>query len=162
MMLLSPHSDMGHWEIYGKQPKDFNVKDYFGFVYIIKNLKTSQFYIGKKQFCHHGSKKSKHYGREMNWRTYTGSSTTLNSDIKKYGKSEFKFLIIDLYKTKGGMYYAEAYLQMILGCMTEYLSDQKTPRFYNRQIAAIRFVPKESPTDKTIKFINSFKKEVLC
>lgn len=151
-------NNLGHWSIYGNLPKDFEVKDYFGFVYIIKNNHTEQYYIGKKQFQHHGSKKSRHYGREMNWRNYTGSSAALNADIKKYGKDNFKFLMIDLYKTKGGMYYAEAYLQMILGCMTEYLSDKQTPRFYNRQIAAIRFVPKEPPTAKTLKFINSFKR----
>jgi hypothetical protein len=48
---------------------------------------------------------------------------------------------------------------MLSDSMTEYLSDGKTPRFYNRQIAAIRFVPKEQPTKKTKLFINKVRKK---
>ena len=72
-------------------------------------------------------------------------------------KDNFRFEIVDLYKTKGGLYYAEAYLQMLSDCMTEYLPDNITPRFYNRQIAAIRFVPKEFPTTKTKRYVNVLK-----
>jgi hypothetical protein len=145
----------GHW----KFSSSFDSEEWFGFIYCIENTVTSQFYIGKKQFHHHGKKKSKHYGKEMAWRSYVGSSVHLKEDIKKYGKDKFNFEIIDLYKTKGGLYYAEAYLQMLSDSMTEYLSDGKTPRFYNRQIAAIRFVPKEQPTKKTKLFINKVRKK---
>lgn len=149
--------DKGHW-IYNKK---FEASDWFGFVYCIENKETNQYYIGKKQFWHGGRKKSKTYGKAMSWKTYMGSSKTLKKDISKYGKSEFKFEMIDLYKTKGGLYYAEAYLQMICGCMTEYLSDSITPRFYNRQIAAIRFVPKEFPKQSTKRYPNKLKKRYL-
>jgi len=148
-------SDTGHWSCY----KNFNAEEWFGFVYCIENLTTKQYYIGKKQLWHGGKKKSKTYGKPMSWKTYMGSSTTLKKDITKYGKKNFSFEIIDLYNTKGGLYYAEAYLQMLSDSMTEYLKDGKTPRFYNRQIAAIRFVPSEGPTKKTKAYAKTLRKK---
>jgi len=106
-----------------------------------------------------GKKSSKHYGKEMSWRTYTGSSTHLNNDIKKYGHDKFKFVIIDVYKTRSGLSYAEAFVQMLVECMTTYLEDGKTPRWYNRQVAAIRFVTKETPTERTRNFIKNVKRK---
>lgn len=147
-------SEIGHW----KTNKKFNPCDWFGFLYCIKNNVTEQLYWGKKQFFHGGKRKSKTYGKEMTWRTYTGSSSNLKSDISKYGHDNFNFDIVDLYKTKGGLYYAEAYAQMVSESMTEMLNDGKTPRFYNRQIAAIRFVPKEAVSEKTKRYIKSLKK----
>jgi len=149
-----PITDTGHW----KFSQRFKPSDWFGFVYCIENVKTNQYYIGKKQFFHGGKKRSRFYGKPMNWKIYSGSSKMLKEDIKRYGKDNFKFEIVDLYKTKGGLYYAEAYLQMLSGCMTEYLADKITPRFYNRQIAAIRFVPQEFPTLKTKRYVNKLKK----
>ena len=150
-------NDIGHWEYSQK----FDPSQWFGFVYCIENKATSQFYVGKKQFFHLGKKKSKTYGKEMAWRGYVGSSTAVKVDIKRYGVNNFNFEIVDLYKTKGGLYYAEAYLQMLSDSMTERLSDNITPRFYNRQIAAIRFVPKEEPSKKTKNYINKLKKRYV-
>lgn len=153
MTVLSVN-ELGHW----KFDKNFDPNEWFGFLYCIKNKITSQHYIGKKQFYHGGKKKSRTYGKEMTWRAYVGSSENLKKDILKYGKDNFEFRIIDLYKTKGGLYYAEAYSQMLSDSMTSYLSDGKTPKFYNRQIAAIRFVTKELPTSKTKRFITAIKR----
>jgi hypothetical protein len=152
-MLLK--SEIGHW----KTKVKFNPSKAFGFLYCIHNTVTDQYYWGKKQFFHGGKKKSKTYGKEMTWRTYTGSSTHLKKDITKYGHDKFTFEIVDVYKTKGGLYYGEAYCQMVSESMTEYLSDKITPRFYNRQIAAIRFVPKEAVTEKTRKYIKELMKK---
>ena len=41
--------------------------------------------------------------------------------------------------------------------LIEKLEDNKTPRFYNRQIAAIRFVPKESISVRTRSYLNTIK-----
>lgn len=150
-----PLNQLGHWKFNTK----FDTNEWFGFLYAIENTVTKQWYIGKKNFFTRGKKTSKDYGKEHSWRTYTSSSITLNSDIKTYKKENFKFYIIDLYKTKGGLYYAEAYSQMLAEVMTRYLEDGKTPMFYNRQIAAIRFVPKEYPSIKTRNFILKLKKE---
>jgi hypothetical protein len=146
---------MGHW----KSKAKFNPCDYFGFLYCIHNTETNQFYWGKKQFFHGGKKKSKTYGKEMSWRTYTGSSEHLKKDISLYGHDKFVFEIVDLYKMKGGLYYAEAFAQMVSESMTEKLEDEKTPRFYNRQIAAIRFVPKEAVSEKTKKYIKALRRK---
>lgn len=146
--------DLGHWEWSGHK---FHPADYFGFTYCIENTRNNTFYIGKKQFYHKGKKKSRTFGKEMNWRGYVGSSKSLKEDIKKYGKKHFKFDMIDLYKTRGGLYYAEAYLQMATGCMVEY-NEKGEARFYNRQIAAIRFRPTEFPTKKTVAYVNKLKK----
>jgi len=155
MMMLS-RNEIGHWNYSYK----FSPEQWFGFLYFIENTVTNQFYIGKKQFFHKGKKKSKTYGKEMSWRTYVGSSTHVKKDIQKYGKDKFNFKIIDLYKTRGGLYYAEAYSQMICECMT--LKDIKgIPKSYNRQIAAIRFVPPEEPTKRTKSCINKIRKKYL-
>ena len=146
--------EIGHWSCNFK----FNPSNSFGFLYCIHNKSTNQFYWGKKQFFHGGKRKSKTYGKEMSWRTYKGSSEHLKKDISLYGHDKFSFEIVDVYNTKGGLYYAEAYCQMVSESMTEYLEDGTTPRFYNRQIAAIRFVPKEAITDKTRKYIRLVKR----
>jgi len=153
-------ANLGHWSTFGVHPKDFDTEKYFGFIYCIENTKTEQFYLGKKQFRTKGKKRSKNYNKEMNWRGYTGSSTKLNHDISELGKENFIFKIVDLYVTKGGLYYAEAYTQMLLGTMTDYLPDGKTPRWYNAQIGPVRFVPKEKPTPKNERFIKSIKRKL--
>jgi len=148
--------DFGHWEWSGGK---FQSADYFGFVYCIENIKDKTFYIGKKQFYHHGKKKSRTYGKEMSWRSYVGSSKYLKEDIKKYGKKHFKFDMIDLYSSRGGLYYAEAYLQMATGCMIDYKQESTgKARYYNQQIAAIRFRPNEYPTKRTIDYVSKIKK----
>lgn len=150
-----PKSELGHW----KTTCSINPSESFGFLYCIENTVTGQFYWGKKQFFHGGKRGSKTKGKEMTWRTYTGSSKHLHEDIAIYGHDKFKFTIVDVYRTKGGLYYAEAFCQMLSECMTKMMPDGKTPRFYNRQIAAIRFVPREEPTEKTRRFINSVKRK---
>ena len=147
-------NEIGHW----KYPYKFDPKDYFGFLYCIENKITKQFYIGRKQFFRQGKKRSKTYGQEMPWKFYQGSSTHLKADIAKYGEENFVFEIIDLYKYRGGLNYAEAWTQMVLECMTERLDDGVTPRFINRQIAAIRWVPKEELTKRTRSFVKNLKR----
>jgi len=145
----------GHWN-YNKK---FYPEEWFGFVYCIQNRIDNKFYIGKKQFFHKGKKKSRTYGKEMAWRSYEGSSAHVKKEIKKHGKENFSFDIIDLYKTKGGLYYAEAYCQMICECMTR--KDKNNELIsYNRQIAAIRFIPLEEPSRKTKTFVNKLNKSI--
>jgi hypothetical protein len=146
--------ELGHWV--SKVP--INPSASFGFLYCITNTVTGQFYWGKKQFFHGGKRGSKTKGKEMTWRTYTGSSAHLKEDIAIFGHDKFKFEIVDVYKTKGGLYYAEAYCQMVSECMTKMLPDGSKPRFYNRQIAAIRFIPKEEPSELTRKYLTSIKR----
>ena len=108
-------TDYGHWEV----PFDFDPNDWFGFLYLITHVKSGKKYIGKKIFRHKnrikvkGRKNRKTVIRDSNWRTYTGSSKSLNADIEKYGHEAFKFQIIRLCSGKCELTYAEEEYQFI-------------------------------------------------
>jgi hypothetical protein len=125
-----------HW--IGRVP---NPKKYFGFIYEITCLENGRKYIGKKQYWVY--KKRKQF-KENNWHDYTGSSKELNEDIKRYGKGRFEFKILKNVVTRGGLTYTEAHLQHKRDVLTK-----PDPRceggrlYYNKQIGAIRFIPKE-------------------
>ena len=78
-----------HWR-YKRKVFVPDIDNKFGFVYVITNKKTKKAYIGCKQYFI-GRKKRR---RSSRWETYTGSSTSLNEDIKKIGKKNFTFTII--------------------------------------------------------------------
>lgn len=122
-----------HW--IGKNP---NPDKYFGFVYEITNLTTGRKYIGKKQY-HRWSKRK--IAGSNKWEFYTGSSKELNADIKKYGKENFEFKIIKNYLTRGGLVYAEANIQHKKDVLTLHKNNERV--YYNKQISAIKFIPKE-------------------
>lgn len=120
-----------------------NTEAYFGFVYQITCIPTGKIYIGKKQFQSlktlpplAGKTRKRKIYSESNWKEYTSSSTHVNSDINKLGKDNFKFEIIHLAKTRGDLSYLEAKEQW------KYLVLENTDKFYNRQIAGIKWIPK--------------------
>lgn len=125
----------GHWET----TLNLDPENYFGFVYLITNLKTGKGYIGKKQY--YSYKKSKRV-KEMPWRSYTGSSKALNADIKEYGKGNFSFVILHQCVSRGALTYTEANLQHKMDVLTERLEGTDERAYYNSQIGAIRYVPK--------------------
>lgn len=126
----------GHW----KSSFKLNPDTAFGFVYLITNLVDGRKYIGKKQYWSYSKGKKT---KEMAWRTYTSSSKKLNADIKELGKSKFKFEILYECETKGGLTYLEANLQHKLDVLTERGLDSGERLWYNGNIGAIRFIPKE-------------------
>ena len=103
--------DLGHWVLSPGTVIDENT---FGFIYEISNTVTGRKYIGKKQ-CLRKYKKQPLKGRknkrieikESDWKTYTGSSTELNSDILKYGKERFTFTILHACSSKWELGYRE-------------------------------------------------------
>ena len=125
----------GHWEYH----TTIDVDNSFGFVYLITNMITGKRYLGKKQF--HSYRKKKRVA-ETKWQQYTGSSVELNQDIKNMRKSNFHFLILQVYKTRGGLVYGEANMQHKLDTLTQV--DKNGDRvWYNKQIGSIKFIPKE-------------------
>lgn len=104
--------DFGHWVL----PTGItNIpENSLGFIYIIQNKSNNKKYIGKKLLFFRKSKKplknrknKRHSKIESDWKEYTGSSNKLNDDIKKIGIDEFRFQIIQFYKTKLELSYHE-------------------------------------------------------
>ena len=126
----------GHWISKEKIDPD----KYFGFIYLIRCQITGKQYIGKKQF--YSYKKRKKF-KETDWKSYTSSSQDLNTDIRNFKKNNFSFFILSLYMTRGGLVYAEANLQHKYGVLTA--KDNNGRLWYNKQISAIKFIPKEEP-----------------
>jgi len=108
--------DLGHWSL----AENVIMKESaFGFIYQIKNKINQKKYIGKKQCITtykrpplKGKKNKRHELRETDWRTYTGSSVELNSDIEKYGKENFEFLILYFCDSKWELGYREIKAQI--------------------------------------------------
>jgi hypothetical protein len=143
--------DLGHWEYIG----DFDVNDWFGFIYRIVDNTNGRHYIGKKQFFSYRKKpplKSKVRKRkvvnESNWRTYTSSSAHVNDAIKEKGKENFTFLIESLHKTKASLTYAEVETQINEDVLRVKLPNGER-KYYNGMIANIKFLPPEEISEET-------------
>lgn len=114
-----------HWK--GQKP---NLEEFVGFVYEIKNLVTGQMYIGRKLYWIHAKRKKV---RQNDWHKYTGSSTQLNKDIKKLGKSNFRFKILRQYPDKSSLRYGESEMIYKRKALTSY-DDKGNKLYYNGQI----------------------------
>jgi hypothetical protein len=106
------------WMILSTLPKDFDTKDYFGFVYEILERGTHKSYIGIKQFWSQktlrplkGKKNKRHSLIESDWKTYNSSSIIIQEKIKNDPYSYTK-CIMYLAKTKTDLKAMEAYLQL--------------------------------------------------
>ena len=135
---------IGHWKYEGEP---FDPDDYFGFIYIISvdHDGGCTRYIGKKQF--HSYKKKKR-DKESDWRTYTSSSKHLNSLISEVAKDKVSLEIVQLFETRGGLVAGECKVQWYLDVLTE-KDGEGVPLYLNRQIGAVKFIPKEAITDET-------------
>lgn len=89
-----------------------DIKNYAGFVYLIENLITHKKYIGQKMTTKAHTRvvngKKKKSRRESTWETYYGSNKNLVGDVKKYGRDNFKRIILHLCPTKSLMNYLES------------------------------------------------------
>lgn len=103
---------MSHW-LYKDKVLSVAPKEYFGFVYLIKNKKTGKKYIGRKYFGTtrrvkvKGKKRRKVIRKESDWAIYQGSSKSLIRDIQEIGKVNFEFTILIMGETKGQVNYLE-------------------------------------------------------
>jgi group I intron endonuclease len=141
------NKEYGHWEIMPYLLDQDPLKAH-GFVYCVENTETGKLYIGRKQTVHLGKKSSKTYGKTTNWKSYMGSSKHLTDDIKSLGKDKFKFVILEFYQTRGGLNYAEIAFQIKCDVMTAKLPDGER-QFYNGQVGAVRWIPKEFISEKS-------------
>lgn len=89
-----------------------NSDEWYGFIYLIENLKNGRKYIGRKYLTKAAYKtvksKRKKIRKESDWSTYYGSSPSLLADVELYGKENFKRTILRLCKSRGECNYFEA------------------------------------------------------
>lgn len=85
------------------------IEDYIGFVYLIKNLDTNKFYIGKKLFTrsktYQKNNKKKKTRVESDWINYTGSNKILMEEVANGANLDKK--ILHLCTSKGWLTYTE-------------------------------------------------------
>lgn len=116
-----------------------NISQYAGFVYLITNIKTDQRYIGKKFFWANRSRKVKGLKNrkwkksESNWKNYKSSSKLVHVGIDKYGINNFRFEILQCYKTRREVNYHEMEFQVIADVLG--MNDPNNKElFYNANI----------------------------
>ena len=112
-----------------------DVRDFFGFVYLITNKSNKRQYIGRKYFWSFRKPpgKKRKVKQESDWKKYYGSCPELKEDIKKYGKETFSRVILSLHTTKGLCNYEETKQLFLNNVLSEAL-DNGTPAFYNSNI----------------------------
>lgn len=143
--------DLGHWEF----DQEFNIDDWFGFIYRIIEINTGREYIGKKQFFMHirkavkGRVNKRRIKKESDWKSYAGSSEHLKKAIEQNEKQNYKFKIESLHKTRASLYYAEVRTHVLEDVLRTKLDDNITPKYYNKQISGVRFIPPEEHTEET-------------
>ena len=141
--------DTGHWEF----PHNFEIDDWFGFLYRITEISTGMEYVGKKQLHQHlrktvkGRKNKKKVIKESDWKTYMGSSVRLNTSIATNGKDNYRFEIISLHKTRASLVYAEVKLQIMEDVLRTRLPNGAR-KSYNGLISGIKFLPPEETAEE--------------
>ena len=127
---------MSHW-LYKNKILEEAPEGAFGFVYLITNEKSGKMYIGRKYFGKtrrvkkKGSKRRKVIRKDSDWRTYIGSSKSLQENIQK-NKKIFSFKILAFGKTKGQVNYMEENIH-------HKFHVANSNRFYNDCIGPRRF-----------------------
>ena len=96
--------DNGHWQF----PQQLDFLKAIGFIYLVRHIKTGEFYIGRKNF-RSDSKATK--GKQLAWRNYVSSSKPLVEKINKIGVDKFEFYVLEQFYTKGGVGWAETWSQ---------------------------------------------------
>jgi hypothetical protein len=116
------------------------IKDNYGFVYLIECIETPRKYLGRKYFFSFrkpkgGKRKVK---QESDWKKYYGSCPELKEEIKRLGKDKFKRTILSLHKTLGKTNYEETRQLFLNNVLTESLEDG-TPVYFNSNILSRYF-----------------------
>ena len=133
---------------------NFNINDYYGYVYMTKNLENGRSYIGKKVFHHTQNKKlgkkeiaalptqrgrvpsKKKIVKESDWKTYYGSADETKQWAKTTPKDKLLRVVIRLCKSSKELtYYETKYLFQY-----DVLTDDK--RWVNSNILG-KFFPKD-------------------
>ena len=123
------------WLYNNESFETINIEDYFGFVYLIRNINNHRNYLGRKYFWSFTKDKGKkrRSKKESDWKNYYGSCPELKEDIKIFGKDNFQREILSLHKTLGKTNYEETKQLFLNNVLTEAFEDG-TSKYYNAQI----------------------------
>ena len=112
-----------------------DIEDYFGFCYLLTDLKNGKMYIGRKYF--HQNRKKKGQRRrvrsESDWKTYYSSSKKVQHLVQEFGGARFKREILGLWKKKGQVNYNETKL-LFNHNVLEAVDDKGEKLYYNDNI----------------------------
>lgn len=148
----------GHWQYVA----EINFEEWFGFIYRIVEISTGREYIGKKQFKSYtkkkvaGRKNKKSMVKQSDWKKYTGSSTHLNKAIEENGMDNYAFFIESLHASRGSLFYAEVHTQITENVLRVRLADGITPKYFNRQVAGVRFIPPVESLAESVANIKNY------
>jgi hypothetical protein len=97
-------------------PSEFteeDIKDNFGFVYLITHNPTGRKYIGKKFFTKAATRqvkgKRKKIRKSSDWEMYWGSNKKLQEEVKENGSENYTREILHLCKTRSECAYWETF-----------------------------------------------------
>ena len=123
------------WLYDGKVFESEDIKDYFGFCYILIDLENGIKYIGRKYFYSVRKKKGirKKVRSESDWKTYYSSSKKIQQMVQESGPNRFKREILSLYKKKGQVNYNETKL-LFQHNVLEAVNDDGEKLYYNENI----------------------------
>ena len=112
-----------------------DIKDYFGFCYILTDLENGMKYIGRKYFYSIRKKKGirKKVRSESDWKTYYSSSKKIQQMVLESGPNRFKREILSLYKKKGQVNYNETKL-LFQHNVLEAVDEYGKKLYYNENI----------------------------
>ncbi len=130
--IVVPRFDNGRWHF----EEQMGGKEFVGFVYVIYDKVLNRAYLGKKLYRGHGQVNK---GLESDWRRYKSSSTLLKDMWKERPMSEFEFVCIEQYRTKGALSYSESWSLAFVEAPT-------TKYFYNTRLEGVSWKVSEAIT----------------
>lgn len=96
-------------------PRESDLQEWVGFVYLITEKETGMKYVGKKLFHRKktlpplkGKTRKRRFIVESDWKSYYGSSENVKQALEEKGEEAFHREILHLCKTKGDCSYLEA------------------------------------------------------
>ncbi len=112
-----------------------DIKDYYGFCYLLTDLENGKQYIGRKYFYSIRKKKGirKKVRSESDWKSYYSSSKKVQQIVKESGPNRFKREILSLYIKKGQVNYNETKL-LFQHNVLEAKDDNDEKLYYNDNI----------------------------
>jgi len=144
------------WLYNDKEFTSEDIKDNYGFCYLITNILTGKKYIGKKLFWSKrtlpplkGKKRKRKKIIESNWKTYQSSSKYVQADIEEIGAENFTFEITSLHPNKTETNYQELKL-LILNNVLECVNESGDRLYYNENIERVFYHNAEQNSKRLI------------